>query len=1304
MTRHSYVHVLRAVIPVFLAAATVASHAQQTLGSLNGTVTDSTGAVVNSAQVELSGNGNGVKLTTTSKSNGTYQFQNLPVGDYSLRITHVGFDAIRIPTFQIQEGRTATLPAVLKIGNVATSIEVNMTPLLNQTDAVNGYVLDAQTIQEIPLATGSFTQLAMQAPGVSGELLSGIGTNNGLGNQPIWANGQRDTSNGFRVNGVDVTNIFNGKSSSASESSRLALNTGTLTSTSQAPQSTGSVYGSNGNGLATPSPEFIQEITVNTSQYNADQGNHSGAQISVATANGTNKFHGQLYGHRATNFLNAAPYFNKQALNVLHLNGVSVLPQLHRYTAGGTLGGPIFPDKLFFFVGGEYGRVTDESKNLSQIQVPAGLTDDRSQAGITAAYASYVAASALPGNTGGPAPATPPVFDPIAVALLNAKFANGQYLIPSSQNTTPGLTSNVTLLGQSLFRAYKGTVALDYNLSQRDRLAAKYYYQSSPTLAPFTYANTGGFPAFTDNGAQVTSLTNTITIGPRINWEQRIGLSRQKVNSTFRPLLANNTFGIGFPGGNGLPALSLGKFAYTNGGGITVGPQGAFPNTGYFQNRLNPESTVIFSFGKHNISAGGSYAYTQLNIRNRRAGQGTLTTTNFYTFLQGVVNTSSELIGNSNRYYRTNDAGAFLQDQWRILPNLTITAGVRYDYNGGFTEKYGNMFNFDPNKYNVSYDTVIDAGLVVAENNHFSPTPNTTNSTLTGRQWGISPRVAFAYTPAMSNNKVVFNGAFGMFYDRGEYFSYLSQPAGGGFSGPFGVTNAPPLVNQVNGTGTKTLANPLGSAIPTPSSSDPAQFNKLLVTQKQLEDGCEGRLVESSGSSCGVIPANFGSYARDNKLPYSINFSTSVQVQMTPSISFQFGYTGNRGRHLVVPTPFNQPKIATASNPIHGDQTASYGFEVLNANSPATFNGKAIYNPIASEPFNTQSGGNVDLRVPYIGYSPNATLYKAAGVSAYDSLQTHLEKRMGHGVQLGASYTWSHAHDEQSANGLFFTGSNPDHLRDSYATSDFDRTHTFNMNYKFELPSFKVNKLIGAFTSGWQIVGTATLQSGQAFSLYDFSGAVGSIYFGTAVNVADPVIAIKNPKNPNSIRNGAPGTQVSAAYSATAVNLKGLASTTSVTYQPAFDASQIQVNTLTPGQKGVPLTVGSEPSDVFETDFSYGQRNLFRQTPQRAANVSFQKANQFGERFNLRYTFDVFNITNTPSFDVPGNSSSVARGSLAGGIVGNAVNNQIVSSPLTSASDVAKFYIPPTTSSTWGAIRNTIGQARQIEMSLRLTY
>lgn len=1281
------------VLLFVLCGMAVAAKAQQTLGALTGIISDASGAVLDGAHVQLTGDENGISHTTVSQHDGVYQFQNLPVGRYTLLFTHDGFDAQRISGILVQENRTGTINIRLKVGSTSTTVNVVEVPLLDQTDATNGYVLDPQQIQETPLATGSFTQLALLAPGVSAEMLGGIGTNAGLGNQPIWANGQRDTSNGFNVNGVDVTNLFNGKSSSQSNSQRYAFNIGQGGATAGQQQTNTSVYGSNGNGLATPAPEFIQEIRVNTSQYDTQQGNRSGAQIDVNTATGTNAYHGQIYGNRATNFMNAAPFFNKQGVFYQKNLPMSFLvPQLHRDIVGATYGGPILKSRLFFFAGYENQHVADALKGYSSITVPQGLSDDRSPAGILNAINSWNATTKSFAGSGAVVPFNG-TYDPVAMALLQAKLNNGQYLIPSAQNTTiaPNLAPNVFLNGSSFFRADEAIASLDYNIKANDHLSGKYYYQHSPNVSPFTNSNTAGYPATEDAGAQVGALSNTITIGSRINWVQMFGFSRQKVYSTFKAQLPDNTFGIGFPGGIGLPGLSLAKFAYSSGGSVTAGPNSSFANAGYFQNRWNPSTNVIFTIGKHNLSAGTTYSFTQLNVRNRRANLGSVSTANFVTFVEGQVSASSELIGNSNRYYRANEIGSYIQDNWRMLSNLNITAGVRYDYDGGFTEKYGNMFNFEPSLYSVTQNAVTNSGFVVAGNNKYSPTAGVSNSTLTGRQWGIAPRFGFAFTPKQLNSKLVVRGGAGMYFDRGELFSYLSQPAGSSTGGPFGVTQAAPLANYVTGAGTKTLENPLGTAAIPVSSSDPSTFTAKLATANQIRTGCTGLLVEQNNApgDCSTQPYNFGAYAQNNKLPYSFSYAFDIQYQLGKYTAATFGYAGNRGRHLVIPVPFNEPNIATPENPINGE-TSSYGYEVLNADSKS---GK-YYNPISTEPYNTYDGGNIDLRVPYVGYSPNATLYEAAGVSAYDALQAHLDRRMSKYISVNASYTWSHALDEQSDIGLFFTGNNPSHLRDSWASADFDRTHILVFDYVFQIPRLASDSSwLGKFTNGWQMVGITKLQSGQPYSLYEYDGAVGSIYFGNYPTLANPVLGIKNGSNRHSALTG---------HSGAFLNV----SSGGYSYIPAIDPSQLQVNSLQPGQKGIPACNNNEPCDIFETDFTPGQRNIFRQSFQKDADISFQKITRFTERYSARYTMDVYNITNSTSFDVPNNSASVSASKLTLPTSGTAVGyGQVATTTKTQNSDLGRLYTLPTYGTTsFGAVRNTIGQARTVEMSLHILF
>jgi len=1332
--------------------------AQQTLGAVNGTVVDSSGAAVSGSIVTVTDAAIGVTRTTTAQGNGFFQIFNLPVGTYRVQATHDGFDTLNLDNIAIQEAQAKTVTLTLKVGEISTSVDVTATPLLNASDATNGYTLDTTQIEATPLATGSFTQLAVLSPGVSAELLSNLDSNSGLGNQPIWANGQRDTSNTFQVNGVDATNIFNGKSSSGSSSQRYAFNIGQSAAVGGAAGVGTSVYGSNGNSLPSPPPEFLQELRVNTAMYDAQQGATSGAQIDANTNSGTNNWHGQMYGSFADNAMNAAPFFFKQDA-LLAQQGVGAFPEslanpaLHRWTVGGNAGGPIIKDKLFFFVAYQHRYNGDQATGISQLTVPSALSDDRSAAGLDAAAYS----------AGGTAKTIPSTINSTAMALLNAKLANGQYLIPSAQTTAAYAYSvpNVTLLGTSFLIADQATGSLDYDVTKTDRLSVKYFYQRAPVSKPYGFSQTGGFPVSQNNNSQVGAIDNTISIGPRINWEQRIGFIRMGSYSFYhQTLAADPTLGANYGIGTGatgyasgiLPGLDLADFASTQEGtpGVTVGPYSAFVNTGYFQNRINPSTNLILSIGKHTIVAGGGYSYTQLNIENDRQGIAEVKTKNFANFLAGKVQSSNVLESidpishrnNANRYYRSNELAGYVQDKWQALSNLSITAGVRYDYHGGLTERYGNMFNFDPDKYSVTGTandndfTVANSGFVIAGNNKYNPTAGTSDSTLTGRQWGFSPRLGFAFSPKQFNNKIVINGGAGMYYDRGELFTYLSQPAGSGNGGPFGVTESAPLASYVVGTGTA-LANPLGNALTSASyvapSSDPSTITTALQTTL---NNMTGTSHQGAGANCSGVDnqlnytdcattLNFGAYDKNNVLPYTINFALNVQWQPLNDLAITIGYNGNRGRHSVIPIPFNEPGIATAANPIHGE-TDTYGFEVLNQNetSPDGYGG-LYYSPITSEPWNTEDGGNTDFRAPYVGFSPNAALFKSVGVSAYDSLQFHVDKRLAHHFLGGLSYTWSHALDEQSDIGLFFTGNNPNRLRDSYASSDFDRTHTFTANFQAQMPNTaREHSLLAYATNDWTLSGIGVVQSGEPYSLYEFYGAVGSVSFGDYPTLMNPVLPIKDPKlAKSSALTGNPG------------NFRG----TGGEYFPTIDPSQIAINYVTPGDQGVPTAAQggpTDPVDIYETNFApQNQRNIFRQAMQKRLDLSLHKSFHPTEKITIQYELNAFNVFNTTSLDVPQNQTQIRQADACSTTAyGNAdaycsqgyVNyGQIATSPSTADQQSAlanldqkptytgsgKSTAIPTTiggspnnGANFGSVTGTIGGGRAFTMGLHINY
>src|SRR5271170_792791 len=353
---------------------TPCAQAQQTLGGITGTVTDKTGSVLPDTVVTIVGDQTSLTRTQKTNPNGSYDFVNLPIGTFTLTFTHDGFETQKIPSITVQADRTATVNVSLAVGKVGTVVEVQADPLMNAVDTTNGYILEQNQIESVPLPTGSFTGLAILSPGVNAELPSGTGANAGLGNQPVWANGQRDTSNSFLLNGVDASNLFNGKSTSQVASARIVNNTGVsgAASTSAAViQSTASPYLAIGQALPTPAPETIQELRVNTSMYDAQQGSTSGAHIDMSTASGSNSLHGSGYAHRGTNALNADPFFFNADPNIPQsLKN----PELHRYDAGGTLGGAIIKDKLFGFVSFQHIHSSDQEIGISRATVPAGLT------------------------------------------------------------------------------------------------------------------------------------------------------------------------------------------------------------------------------------------------------------------------------------------------------------------------------------------------------------------------------------------------------------------------------------------------------------------------------------------------------------------------------------------------------------------------------------------------------------------------------------------------------------------------------------------------------------------------------------------------------------------------------------------------------------------------------------------------------------------------------------------------------------------------------------------------------------------
>jgi hypothetical protein len=435
-------------------------------------------------------------------------------------------------------------------------------------------------------------------------------------------------------------------------------------------------------------------------------------------------------------------------------------------------------------------------------------------------------------------------------------------------------------------------------------------------------------------------------------------------------------------------------------------------------------------------------------------------------------------------------------------------------------------------------------------------------------------------------------------------------------------------------------------------------------------------LPNASAIVNGAQPFTMGAYDRANKLPYSINYTLDVQWQPRGDIAVEVGYVGNVGRHQVIPTPFNQSQIATPASPIRG-QLYSYGYTIVDNSFvpiplPANNGG-----PLNSAYMTNSEGGNVDLRVPYIGYSSESIDYRAAGISQYNAAQIHVDKRMGHGFQAGASYTFSHATDEQSALGLFYNGDNPTNLRSGYGLADFDRKHVLDFTYTYQLPSFYSDgSLKGDIANGWSLNGSTVLQSGQPFSVIDYSGAVGSVYYSTFDGINNPIVPLAPGCTAKSALTGKSG-----AYGA----------------EDAFFKPQcFTIPLLNPGD----LNGAIPANDPYETTFiDHGQRNIFRQASQKAANIELVKVTAFAEHAKLRYALDVFNLTNTTSLDVTGDNVTQNAGFNNYPTVGTTAAP--TGCDVNGNQNNTSFYNCP---SGLGITTHTIGSPRQVQMSLRLDF
>jgi hypothetical protein len=984
---------LRFVLAALLTAFACDCASGQTTGRIAGVVKDASGAVVAKADVHAVNESTNESWSTTSEQAGDFSFLLLSPGLYRIEVAVEGFKTAVLMDVSVRITETTIADVTLAIGARVEPVVVKDTPPLVQTDGPQlGSLLEFQAVASLPLASRNFTQILTLSPGTASYLpdTTAVGRNT----QAISVNGARVTQNFFQINGIDATTM-----------------------------------GTNGLILvAVPAPETIEEFKVQTSLYDATYGRSGGANIQLVTKTGGNEIHGDVYEYFRNETLDANNPFLKAA-------GLA-RPLLRRNVFGGLLGGPIRKNRAFFFVSYQGSRERNAASVINSISsnvlVAPGLTNDRS-------------ASTLESTFGLAA------IDPASLALLNAKLPNGQFVIPTPQAN--GLFSGSS---PSTFQEDQFNTNADFRLSNSNSLAVKFFF-----------ANTSQFltlPSFRGMGPNVPGYGTDQTFNNRLITIQDIHSFHSRLTNELRLGYAfngNNTFpqepvtdaevGISRANSSELPGLSLIRIA-PPAGGVVIGTPTNISPARPFVSTLADSLTALR--GKHTLSTGAEIRYNGVNLIAQNFTRGQIDFLSFHDFLTGTTQVSTFGSGLTDRSQRARDYNFFVQDDWKLLPTLTVNLGLRYELDLPIYDTLGRLTTFDPTLYAPRVQNGAPIGPPVAG---FVQAGNVTSgftlpSVAKASKYVIrsidpnnfAPRIGFAYSP-VPPGLLILRGGYGIYYSRAT-FAYASASA-----------QLPPMfiLGVRNG-----------------ARFDAPFFN--VPPQNQFPT-----FVPS-------IPLAGPAFDRGLRTPYVYQYNLSLESAFRKDLVFQAAYVGASGRRLFRQIAVNQPPLASPQNPVTNPVTGT----VFTANAPA----------------------DALLRAPLQGVSINGfSLNESSADSSYNSLQLSVTGRTSNRAQFLVAYTYAKSIDNGSGlgggagiSGAVNTGAvndsgpvlgNQNDPRANRGVSDFDRTHRVVLSYVWEMPkpSFAGHSRSGRLAFwNWQSSAILTAMSGLPIDIVD-TGA-GSLY------------------------------------------------------------------------------------------------------------------------------------------------------------------------------------------------------------------
>ncbi len=1168
--------------------------AQGTAGRILGTVTDQSGGAIAGATVIVTDMDRNVPRTLTADQSGEYSAPNLLPGKYKVRAEAKGFKAYERSGIFLEVNGEVRVDLVMQPGEVSQTITVNeAVPMIETTNAELGATLQSTIIEDIPLNGRNFENLLQLNPGVT-IYPGGAGFTQS-------ANGQRPHDNVYMVNGIMASDPWMGQS---------VFN---------------AVMAAGDAGTVMP-VDAIDEFKTEQNPR-AEYGWKPGAIVNVGVKSGTNAIHGSAYAYGRDTAFDARDYFNPT-------NGANPTKQpvgLEQF--GATLGGPIKKDKLFYFVNFESQRYA--IGNPSAISTPT-------QAALMAACNSALSAGKLAQLSASLAGLTPTCGLDSSKATTDPGGLPFQGLFPvnSTGTTFANMTSNNTIDG--------GLAKVNYHVNDKNQLEAMYFISQGDNTAvdstgsevsnAWLSAQHARSQAFSGDWAYTpnSTLVNEVRFGYSHYYQTFFGndISQNPANYNFNGQTYEIPTGITNPLYFGAPDIRIAGYnGYPAGNVIGVG----WPKIVGPDGVVELLDHVSILKGKHSFKFGGELILNSSTTNETANAKSQIRFKSFQnlspldTFMQGDVRQSALFLGDAVRTFTNQGYAAFLQDDWRIKPRLTLNLGIRYELNTVVHEQNGLMGNFDP-----------IMGLVQ------------TNNPYHGDHNNFAPRLGFAWD-VFGDGKTVIRGGGGILYEQlsfdvmngeGNLLGLRTFPTGLPLYNA-GATTAQPLAGNIQLQSLTFTGPSLG-----PISSAWQKFNPALPVAGQTtlfssvaNPACGDGINNPNPSIYQVAPSPCEVYGVNPNIrtPYVSNWNLDIQRAITNNLSIDIGYVGNHGTKLLGKLNVNQPLPGSGWTP-----AAISSCLASAANCAPDPNAEQ-----AAQPFTAPCAASVGVGPNRPGgvFNPTNSCFSFLNYitmiqnnyeSNYNGMQITLTGRNYHGLSFTSGYTYSHALGMASDQGTAANFPVPlnsygDLRQQMYANTDFDIRHRFTLSANYVFPQ---RKGFGQLLEGWSVNTVVIVTSGLPWGLSDQSNDFsGTNVIGTAAqSLGEQWNLFGNPADFTPVhgwtdtnggwQNGGGGLPFfGGSGDASAPTTNATCNAKAAAIGPLASASLANLGCYSVGNTVlIPAAYGS---------YGNTKPNIFRDAGFRNVDFSVTKVFTIKERLNAEFRVEIFNLFNTPDWANP---------------------------------------------------------------------